>query len=72
MGFWTAICPRTKASGGSNGRDLLQNSTNLIPVVLRYVGNPVDPGEDAYRGSSLIRNSRPPQDHHRTLGTLLL
>ena len=25
-----------------------------------------------YRGDSLIRNCRPPQDHHRTLGIVLL
>ena len=26
----------------------------------------------AYRGTSLIRNSTPPQDHHRALGIVLL
>ena len=25
-------------------------------------------GDQDYRGTSLIRNSPPPQDHHRTLG----
>ena len=25
-----------------------------------------------YRGTSLIRNSPPPKDHHRTLGAVLL
>jgi len=30
------------------------------------------PGEMRYRGTSLIRNSAPPQDHHRALGIVLL
>ena len=27
---------------------------------------------DVYRGTSIIKNSHPPQDHHRTQGIVLL
>ena len=53
---------------------LLSNHKNGFAVRdgwWRLVG-PRELGEERYRGTSLIRNSPPPEGHHRALGVVLL
>jgi len=56
---------KRRRAGSSETPDA--NPLNKTPKP-RYRSSPTLP----YRGTSLIRNSPPPQDHHRTLGIVLL